>query len=73
MKPLDISNKTLSRPLLTVTPSIFSPQHGIPLHMEVHIDHGGAVLKWAEGINEKAGCFFFLFWGGVMEGVLLFV
>lgn len=23
--------------------------------IQVHIDHGGAVLKWAEGINDKVG------------------
>lgn len=37
------------------------------LEAKVHIDHGGAVLKWAEGINEKA-----VFWrcsgGAVWSG-----
>ncbi len=26
-----------------------------PALIQVHIDHGGAVLKWAEGINDKVG------------------
>lgn len=37
------------------THQLLAGQRVEPPLIQVHIDHGGAVLKWAEGINDKVG------------------
>lgn len=37
------------------TQQLLAGQQVEPPLIQVHIDHGGAVLKWAEGINDKVG------------------
>ena len=40
---------------LHVRTQLLAGQQVEPPLIQVHIDHGGAVLKWAEGINDKVG------------------